>query len=212
MTDGGDHTRAIADQLCATRLGHPVRVAVDGITASGKTTIAAAVASAVNAIGRPVIHLTMDGFHHPRVHRHRQGRMSADGYYEDAYDFDALIRHVLRPLGPDGSGRYRRSIIDLASDTPTAPDTVLAPSNAVLVVDGTFLHRPPLTEHWDRTVFVDTDFDTARARGIERDADLLGGPDKAADAFDLRYHAASRRYLREVHPWLSATFVVDNRE
>jgi uridine kinase len=157
----------------------------------------------------------MDGFHHPRARRHRQGRLSADGYYEDAYDFDALIANVLAPLGPGGSGRYRDSIIDLASDQATDAPPKTAPVDAILVVDGTFLHREPVQHHgttpgyWDRTVFVDTDFDTARTRGIERDRDLLGGPAKAAEAFDLRYHAASRRYLDEVDPRALASFVVD---
>ncbi|MDJ0393280.1 hypothetical protein QMK17_08040 [Rhodococcus sp. G-MC3] len=76
--------------------------------------------------------------------------MSADGYYEDAYDFESLIEHVLQPLGPDGAGLYRRGIIVLASDTPTEAETLFSPTNAVLVIDGTFLHRAPLTEYWDR--------------------------------------------------------------
>src|ERR1700733_6322330 len=84
----------VAALVCATDVGHPVRTAVDGVTASGKSTFAAELAVAVSARGRPAIHLTMDGFHHPRARRHRQGRMSAGGYYHDAYDFDALAEHV----------------------------------------------------------------------------------------------------------------------
>lgn len=74
----------IASRLCALDLGHPVRVAVDGITASGKSTCADEIAAAVSIAGRPVARVSMDGYHHRRAHRHRQGRLSADGYYEDA--------------------------------------------------------------------------------------------------------------------------------
>jgi hypothetical protein len=37
---------------------------------------------AVQALGRPTIHLTLDGYHHPRDHRYQKGKLSAEGYYE----------------------------------------------------------------------------------------------------------------------------------
>lgn len=149
----------IADHLVARRLGHPLRVAVDGVTAAGKTTLARELAAAVDARGRHGIHLSMDGFHHPRAHRHRQGRDSAAGYYADAYDFPTFARTVLDPLGPGGDRRYRERIIDLASDTPVDEPPVTAARDAVLIVDGSFLQRDLA---WDEVVFVDTAFAVAR--------------------------------------------------
>ncbi|MFI6094390.1 uridine kinase [Lentzea sp. NPDC051213] len=199
----------IADHLAALRPGHPLRVAVDGITASGKTTLARELTAAVVARGRPAAHLSMDGFHNPRVVRHRQGRDSADGYYADAYDFASFARLVLEPLGPGGDRRYRQRIIDLASDTAIDEPPVTAAEDMVLVVDGSFLQRE-LT--WDEVVFVDTPFEVARERGTRRDAELLGGLEQAGRAFDQRYHAASRRYLTEVEPARRATIVLSNED
>ena len=197
----------IADHLAHQRPGHPLRVAVDGITAAGKTTLARELAAAVSARGRVAAHLSMDGFHNPRAIRHRQGRDSADGYYADAYDFASFQRLVLDPLGPGGDRKYRERIIDLASDTPIDEPPVEAPE--VLVVDGSFLQRDLA---WDEVVFVDTPFEVARDRGTRRDAELLGGLAQAEHSFDLRYHAASRRYLDEVQPAASATVVVGNTD
>jgi uridine kinase len=199
----------IADHLCSLRLGHPVRVAVDGITASGKTTLARELAAAVAARGRPAAHLSMDGFHNPRAVRHRMGRDSADGYYLDAYDFASFRRLVLEPLGPGGDLRYRERIIDLRSDTPLDEPPVTAPEDLVLVVDGSFLQREL---EWDGVVFVDTPFEVARERGTRRDTELLGGLEQAERAFDQRYHAASRRYLDEVEPAGRASVVVGNED
>lgn len=198
----------VVSDLVSLDPGHPVRVAVDGVTASGKSTCARWLAEAVVAQGRSALHVTMDGFHHRRAHRYRQGRASAAGYYEDAYDFGALISHVLDPLGPNGSGCIRRRVIDLASDELVEDAPEYVPSDAILVVDGTFLHRPPLPDYWDYSIFVDTPFDVARSRGIARDADALGGAQAAGDAFDQRYHAACRIYLREVGPREKATRVI----
>lgn len=197
----------IADHLVGQ--GRPLRVAVDGITASGKTTLARELTALVAARGRSAAHLSMDGFHHPRAIRHRLGRSSAEGYYLDAYDFAAFSRLVLEPLGPGGDRRYRERIIDLRSDTPIDEPPVPAPDDLVLVVDGSFLQREL---EWDEVVFVDTPFAVARERGSRRDAELLGGLEKAQQAFDQRYHAASRRYLEEVGPAERASIVVGNED
>ncbi len=193
----------VVDHLCALDAGHPLRVAVDGITAAGKTTVARALAAEVRERGRPAIHLTMDGWHHPRAHRHRQGRDSAVGYYEDAYDFAAFDRWVLAPLGRGEA--YRTRIIDLATDTPVDEPLSTPAPDAIVVVDGSFLQRD-LT--WDEVVFVDTPFEVALARGARRDAALFGGAEAAREAFIRRYHAASRRYLSEVDPVAHATVVL----
>jgi uridine kinase len=212
MPTRDDVLRRIADHLRGRRPGHPLRVGVDGITSSGKTTLAGELAGLVGASGRTVRRVSMDGFHHPRAHRHRQGRMSADGYYEDAYDLRAARRDLLGPLGPGGDRRYRYQIIDLATDAAVAGAWATAGPADVLIVDGSFLQRPELRDGWDEVVFLDVSFDVARARGVARDAASLGGHDAAVAAFEQRYHAAGRRYLAEVDPLAQATIVIDNND
>lgn len=200
----------LACRIAGIQLGHPTRVAVDGVTASGKSTLAREIAGAVGDLGRPVIHVSMDGFHHPRARRHRQGRASASGYYEDAYDFAALARCLLEPLGPGGDRRYRTSVIDLDTDTATTEQPGTAAHNAVLVVDGTFLQRPEIHDLWDERIWVDTPLEIARRRGVDRDADLLGGPGAAERLFVKRYHAAAQMYIDAVAPADRATVVFGN--
>jgi uridine kinase len=200
----------IADHLIAQKPGQPLRVAVDGITAAGKTTVARELAAAVSDRGRSSFHLSIDGFHHPSAHRYRQGRDSALGYYADAYDFESFARLVLRPLGPGGDHRYRTAVLDLATDERVDDPSVLAPDDLVLVVDGSFLQRSDLAGHWDQVVFVDTSFEAAQARGTRRDAARLGGLEQAEKAFIQRYHAASRIYLDEVEARASASIVLRN--
>ena len=70
---------------------NPFRVAIDGRGASGKSTLADALGSAVIATGLNVVQPSIDGFHHPRERRYRKGEFSAAGYYEDAYNYQAVI-------------------------------------------------------------------------------------------------------------------------
>ncbi len=117
---------------------------------------------------------------------------------------------MLGPLGPGGDLRYRTMAHDLATDVAvdSAPET--SPGDLVLVVDGSFLQRRDLADAWDVTVYLRAEFATARARGAARDATLLGSEAEAARLFDVRYHAAFRRYLDDVDPEGAADIVVDN--
>ena len=200
----------VADLVARVPIAHPLRVAIDGITASGKTTFAAELAAAVRALGRPCVGVSMDGFHNPRALRYRQGRDSADGYYEDAYDFAALRTALLDPLGAGGDLRYRTAVYDLGRDAPVDQPAELAPRDLVVIVDGTFLQRHELNNAWDVVVFLRASFDEARRRGATRDAELAGSAEAAQERFDARYHAACRRYLDEVDPERIADVVVDN--
>lgn len=200
----------IATIVCNQKLDHPTRVAVDGTTASGKSTLARELITAVRMQERQAVHLSMDGYHHRRAHRWMKGPLSAEGYYEDAYDFPTFVTNVLMPLGPDGDGYFKARIIDLATDQPVDEPPLLAPPDAVLIVDGSFLQRAELADHWDYRIFVNTSFDVALARGLARDAASLGGEDAARTAYQSRYHAAARLYISDRHPAEIASVVVDN--
>lgn len=197
----------IAGVLAAHGLDRPLRVAVDGITGAGKTTFADDLAARIRARGADCIRVSMDGFHQPRAVRHRRGRESPDGYYEDAYDYAALRRELLDPLGPAGDRRYRSRVIDLASDAALQDPPSVASERAILVVDGSFLQRPEAAG-WDLTIFLAAGFATAETRGVARDAPAFGSVEAAADMFRVRYHAAQRRYLAEVDPERRAGIVV----
>ena len=202
----------VADHLLAQHRDHPLRVAIDGITAAGKTTLAMELADAIRDRGATAIRISGDDFHHQSAHRYRQGRHNPNGYYEDAYDLDALARLVLLPLGPGGDRRYQARYHDLATDELLHDESQTAPAESVVLVEGSFLQRAELAGLWDEVIFVETSFDEARRRGAERDSALFGGLGRARHAFDSRYHPASRRYLAEVQPQDRASVVIRNED
>ena len=185
-------------------------MAVDGITAAGKSTLVAELGTAVAQAGRPVVIVSMDDFHRPRADRYRLGRRSAVGYCEDAYDVTAVVDGVLIPLGSGGNLRYRRRVHDLATDRAVDEPPSHAPADAVILVDGTFLQRAELDRHWDHRIFVNTSFEVAHARAIHRDAHLLGGEEAAAELYDMRNHPACQLYLESVRPERRVDVIVDN--
>jgi len=202
--------RWVADRIEERDLGHPVRVGIDGVCGAGKTMFADALADVIRADEVPVVRLDSDVFHHQRAIRYRQGRASARGYYEDAYDFDALAERVLRPLGPGGDLTYSIAVHDLARDTVVSSAPAVADPRAVLLFDCTFLQRGRLRQLWDEVVYLDVPLLVARARGVARDSAALGGPETAAAAYDDRYLAACEIYLAEEDPLTRADVVIRN--
>ena len=209
--DRADLLVRIADRFASRRPGHPLRVGIDGVCGAGKTMFARELAATLEASGRTAIEVDSDGFHHVRAVRYRQGRESARGYYEDAYDLDALRELVLLPLGPGGSLRYAEHVHDLASDE-VAPRFAVAPADAVVLFAATFLQRGDLREEWDEVIWLDVPEDVATARGVARDAAALGGTAAAESAYAARYTAACRIYLAEEAPRDRASIVVDHTD
>lgn len=202
----------LADLIVAEQTSHPLRVAIDGRTASGKTTLANEIATVLSSKGRTVIRTSVDGFHRPRVERYRRGRFSAEGYLDDARDWTAIRHLLLDPLGPKGNLFYRTTSFDLDLDEPVAQDSIRAAPDAILIVDGTFLQRPELAGAWDFVIFVEVSEEVAIQRGVTRDAAQFGGEEKACEMHERRYQPAFTLYQARISPEKRAHLVVNNND
>ena len=202
----------LADAIVSLRCSHPLRVAIDGIDASGKTTLADQLVPLIEQRGRPVIRASIDGFHHPRSQRYRQGPDSPAGYYEDSFDYAALQSVLLHPLGLNGSRRYRRTIFDVRSDVPFITKEEEAPANAILLFDGVFLLRPELNALWDYRIFIQVDFEAALQRAMIRDQELFGSSEAVQARYWQRYIPGQRLYFQAVNPEKLADVVVENND
>ncbi len=144
--------------------------------------------------------------------RKRQGDRSPRGYYEDSFDYDAFVHHVLGPLGPGGSRRVRRAVYDFRADSPVESPEELVPANGVVVCDGIFLLRPELNGYWDFRVFLDVSFDVALERALARDLELFGSIDAVRDRYRSRYIPGEQHYLDTVDPEALADVIIGNND
>ena len=192
----------------ASRGNAVVRIAVDGISGAGKTSFADRLAIALRRAGRTTIRASADDFHRPKVQRYRLGRDSPDGHYLESYDYDAMKRELLEPLGASGSRRYRTAIFDCDLDRPITSEQCVARNGAILVVDGLFLHRSELRDYWDVSVFLEVPFDIATRRCAQRD----GTRADYRHPSNRRYVEGETRYLQECRPQDRASIVIDNSD
>src|SRR5580693_1269494 len=113
----GELLDRLAGAVESVTTSHPLRVAVDGPPAAGKTTLADELALLLRARGREVIRASTESFHLPRAQRYRRGEFSPESNYHDFFDYDTLRRVLLDPLGPDGDRRYQHAVYDFDTDT-----------------------------------------------------------------------------------------------
>jgi uridine kinase len=202
----------LAGRIKHTQQIHPIRVAIDGPDAAGKTSLAQELGEHLKAHGRPVIRSSIDGFHNPAPIRYQRGKTAPDGYYHDSFNYPALTEFLLIPLGPGGSRQYRRAVFDYRKDSPVQTPTESAEVNAILLFDGVFLLRSELLHYWDFSIFVDAKFEVTLARAEQRDALLFGSAEEVRRRYEQRYIPGQKLYFHEGRPKERATVVVDNND
>lgn len=175
--------RALADEMLHHYGRGRTIVAVDGTDLSGRSRFADDLGAVLREDDeRTVFRASLDFFQRSSVEKNRFGPASAERDYHYGYDYSALRRVLLDPFRMDGSAGFVTEHFDAQREAWIEPTWLTAPADAILVLDGRFLHRPDLHGLWSYSVL------------------LSGGPQNAAD----------RLYLAEASPQGQADAVVDN--
>jgi uridine kinase len=204
---------ALADLVTSLRLDQPTRVAIEGRSAAGKTTLADELAAAVETRGREVLRASIDDFHRPgHKHRSQRGAWTPRSYYDEGYDYEAFRELVLRPLGPGGTRRCRPALFDSFHDRWLPDEWREVGSEAVGIVDGAFLLRPDLAEHWDYVVWVDIDMETMVERARRRDVAWVGTERAVEERYRRHWIPTHALYERLDRPMERAHAIIDNRD
>lgn len=207
-----DVLNQLAEAILTLKQSCPRRVALDGIDAAGKTTLADALGDYLRAMGTEVIRASVDGFQQPQAVRRQRGSLSPEGYYFDAFDYATFTSDLLVPLGREGNRRYRTAAFDLQTDRPIDGGWQVATDDAVLIVDGVFLQRPELDAYWDVRIWVDVSFAVSLERACTRDLAVFGSVDVVRERYAKRYIPGQQLYLEACHPQRTAQWVVDNSD
>lgn len=190
-----------------------LRVAIDGRTASGKTTFGDELAAALRLLGRSTLRTSLDDFKKPWRDAKEKGydRTSGEGYYRNAYDFESATELLLKPAGPEGSGQ----IVLCAHDPLTGQDHrnvfVTASDEAILIVDTVFAFRPEYNVFWDFRIWIEVSPRVSLERGIARDSDAEG-LEAATSVHRDRYQVAVDIYIEEVNPCSLVDVRIDNTD
>lgn len=179
-------------------------IGIDGVDAAGKTTFASQLSDELRKRNHVVIEASMDGFHNPREKRYRMGRDSPEGYYRDSFNIDALMEHLLDPLGKGKP--FKTSVFDYRVGSETDEPTQQVQLGSVLVFEGVFSFRPELVDFWDYRIYLDITPDESLRRGVERDP---GEKEEIERKYRVRYLPGQELFKEEARPCENAHIIVD---
>lgn len=185
-------------------------MAVDGPTASGKSTLANDLAGWLSRHGTPVLLAALDDFKRPWRERHLYDRESPAGYYRNAYDYSAVLGLVLEPFTTADPAGCALCSIDPLTQIDHRGERTPVPPDAALIVEGVFAFRPEIDDFWDVRIRLHVPPEVTVRRSVERDRGWAG-----TDAERLvreRYLPAEQLYEAEVDPSAKAHWVVDNTD
>ncbi|MDP9028787.1 MAG: uridine kinase [Actinomycetota bacterium] len=203
-----DTLKALAEELLQHYAHGRVVVAVDGADGAGKTVFSDDLATELRGMGHTVFRASMDDFHQPRALRYAKGRESAQGFYEDSYDYPTFRRVLLGPFRMAGATGFCTEFFDLARDVPFESRWQTGPADAILIVDGIFLLRPELAGIWNFSIWLDATDDVRRERMIERD----GSHPEFDSPLGQRYLGGQELYQLDASPRTAASAIIDNTD
>lgn len=214
ISEGRQEVLARLVSLVTARLKRDtLRVAIDGIDAAGKTTLADELAELLEQAGVPVLRASIDGFHNPASIRHlRSTEQPGLSYYEDSFDYRSLRRLLLDPLGPERDHLVRTRVFDFRTDQPVHESPIPVREGVVLLFDGVFLLRPEMEGCWDLSVFVHVDASTSLRRALSRDGDLFGTSGAIEHRYRHRYLPGQDLYLAQTKADQRADVLIDNSD
>lgn len=202
----------LAAIILNTKRHHPVRVGIDGVDASGKTTLANSLADYLTSKNVDVIRASIDGFHNPKLIRYQKGRNSPEGYYKDSFNNQAIVDKLLAPLGESENLQYKKAIFDFKTDSEVVLPVQTAKKDSILIMDGVFLFRPELVDYWDLKIFVEADFKITVSRATKRDGYYLGSEQEILDKYNQRYVPGQQLYFQEAEPQEKADIIIENSD
>lgn len=184
-------------------------VAVDGRHCAGQGEIADALAAELTTRGAKVFRASMRDFFRPRADRERAEQSGGAAYYREVYDYSLVRRVLVDPFHTAGSTGFVLTGFDAVRDQPVfQPKWMSAGADAILVIDGVFLHRRELAGLWNYSIWLATPpREVPEAPHAEPADDSEGAGERAAV-----YRAADERYQAEASPSEKATTIIDNRD
>ncbi|GAA2269447.1 uridine kinase [Nonomuraea roseoviolacea subsp. roseoviolacea] len=181
----------LAGRIDALPRERPARVLIDGAPPSWPGRLADALVAPLRVRGRAVVRVSAGDFLRPASLRLEYGRTDPDVFYDDWLDTGALVREVLGPLEPGGTGKVLPALWDSRADRAYRLPYESLPAGGVLLLDGTLLLGRGLPAELSVHLWLS---EAALARGTGAD-----------ERWRLPAYA---RYEREARPRESADVVV----
>jgi phosphoglycolate phosphatase len=197
---------SIEKHIAAT---HPKVIGINGVDTSGKTEFTVFLSKYLRARHFDVTVIHLDDFHHPSSVR-RQGKNEIDAYINNAFNLELLGRKILRPAYQRKAVSVSLDLLDLETDEFTNTRRYDIAENALVLLEGTLLYRPPISQYIDARIFLQIPFDEVLKRAEVRDVPKYGV--SFLEKYRQKYIPIQQWYLDTYQPVEQSDFVIDNTD
>lgn len=198
---------AIRHARTQTPAAHSTLVAISGIDGSGKGYIAARLAQELGAVDISAAVINIDGWLRP-PHQRFSSSNPAEHFYLHAIRFEELFSGLVLPLRGQRSCRVTLDFVEETA-TEARPHTYEFKDVDIILLEGIYLLKRALAEHYDLSVWIDCSFDTALARAIVRAQEGLS-VEETIRAYRTIYFPAQQLHFERDRPQSAADMVLDN--
>ncbi|MCD4712458.1 MAG: GNAT family N-acetyltransferase [Clostridiales bacterium] len=202
--------RDIVEQILIKKTkDKPIIVGINGVDASGKSTLTKELSRYLDKIGFRSQLISIDDFHNPTAIRYKEEN-PIQSYLNNAFDVNKFESEVLLPIVLGGELNKVMRHLDLATDEFTNIKKYYVDKDTVVLVEGVLLFREPLVNYFDLRVFIRISFNEVLKRAIIRDADTLG--DQVLEKYKSKYIPIQQLYLDQYDPEGMSDIVIDNND
>lgn len=171
---------------------------IDGLSRSGKTTLASAVTKQAGAMGIAGCLFHIDDFIVERNKRYGTGLDEWREYYEHQWPVDKLTQAFFSKLKK--AGQVELCYYEAELDQCLAK-TVQLPEQALIIVEGVFLQRIEWRSYYDRVLYLAC----PREKRLLREAKAVR---ENLEKMERRYWKAESHYEKTVQPETQADWVL----
>lgn len=181
-------------------------VAISGIDASGKSTIARQVVESLKSQGLNAVLIGLDTWHHPPEKRFNE-KAPAQHFYDHAFRFDELFALLINPLRRDRSAHITVELTRLPENDLYLHSYDLHEVD-VIILEGIFLFKKDLRNNYDLAFWIECSFETALRRALLRNQEGLSEEGIIRD-YRTIYFPAQRIHLMRDEPQSNADGIVE---
>jgi uridine kinase len=182
-------------------------VGISGIDASGKGFITARLADKLRRTGLKVANINADGWLN-LPHIRFDPENPAENFYHKAIRFDEMFEKLILPLRASRSIKITANLTEETARDYIKHEYVYAGIDVILL-EGIFLFKNELKNHFDIKIWVECSFETALRRAAARAQENLS-PAETAKAYETIYFPAQKIHFAHDKPPESADIVFYN--
>jgi len=202
-----DLADVIAYRRLESKSNRALLVAISGIDASGKGSLASRLSTNLKRLGMNVATIGIDPWQTPPALR-REAADPAEHFYLHGYRFEDLFDRVIEPLRRDRALDLEVELLDPAGLRFTTRLSYEAID--VIVLEGIFLFKRELRDRYDVSVWVECGFPAALQRAIVRNQEGLPKGRLVSD-YERIYFPAQRLHFDADRPREFADFHFPNQ-